>query len=289
LKTTNRRSLLLLFLTLVVVMMGFGMVIPLLGFYVDHFGAGGWALGLLMSSYAVMQFIFSPIWGSLSDRYGRKPILALGILGNALAQLLFGMATQLWMLFAARILAGVLSSATLPTTLAYIGDVTSEDERGGGMGVLGAAMGIGMVIGPGLGGLLAAESLSTPFFLAAALSLAAFLLLLAFLPESLHPDQRKAGVLLRGPQWHEMGQALLGPLGAPLLLAGIMSFGLTNFEGVFSLYALQRYGYGPERVGFILMLIGLTSAVMQGGLTGKSAKSGFCAARCSQAVWAFWP
>jgi len=242
LKTTNRRSLLLLFLTLVVVMMGFGMVIPLLGFYVDHFGAGGWALGLLMSSYAVMQFIFSPIWGSLSDRYGRKPILALGILGNALAQLLFGMATQLWMLFAARILAGVLSSATLPTTLAYIGDVTSEDERGGGMGVLGAAMGIGMVIGPGLGGLLAAESLSTPFFLAAALS--------------------KAGVLLRGPQWREMGQALLGPLGAPLLLAGIMSFGLTNFEGVFSLYALQRYGYGPERVGFILMLIGLTSAVM---------------------------
>jgi len=262
LKTTNRRSLLLLFLTLVVVMMGFGMVIPLLGFYVDHFGAGGWALGLLMSSYAVMQFIFSPIWGSLSDRYGRKPILALGILGNALAQLLFGMATQLWMLFAARILAGILSSATLPTTLAYIGDVTSEDERGGGMGVLGAAMGIGMVIGPGLGGLLAAESLSTPFFLAAALSLAAFLLLLAFLPESLHPDQRKAGVLLRGPQWREMGQALLGPLGAPLLLAGIMSFGLTNFEGVFSLYALQRYGYGPERVGFILMLIGLTSAVM---------------------------
>jgi len=273
LKTTNRRSLLLLFLTLVVVMMGFGMVIPLLGFYVDHFGAGGWALGLLMSSYAVMQFIFSPIWGSLSDRYGRKPILALGILGNALAQLLFGMATQLWMLFAARILAGILSSATLPTTLAYIGDVTSEDERGGGMGVLGAAMGIGMVIGPGLGGLLAAESLSTPFFLAAALSLAAFLLLLAFLPESLHPDQRKAGVLLRGPQWREMGQALLGPLGAPLLLAGIMSFGLTNFEGVFSLYALQRYGYGPERVGFILMLIGLTSAVMQGGLTGILSRS----------------
>lgn len=130
-------------------MMGFGMIIPILPFYVEQFNTGGSTLGLLMATYALMQFIFAPVWGRLSDQHGRKPILMLGILGNAIASLLFGLSTQLWMLFAARALAGILSSATLPTAMAYIGDSTSEEDRGGGMGIMGAAMGVGMVIGPG--------------------------------------------------------------------------------------------------------------------------------------------
>ena len=164
------RNILILFFTLVVIMMGFGMVIPIMPFYIKLFGASGSTLGALMATFAVMQFIFAPIWGSLSDRYGRKPLLMLGVLGNAFAQLLFGLSTQLWMLFAARILAGVLSSATLPTAMAYVGDSTSARDRGGGMGILGAAMGVGMVLGPGLAGWLAIGSLSTPFFVAAGLS-----------------------------------------------------------------------------------------------------------------------
>ena len=111
-------------------------------------------LGLLMAVYSVMQFIFAPIWGGLSDRYGRKRILLLGVFGNALSLFLMGLASSYWTLLAARSLAGILSSATLPTAMAFIGDSTSEADRGGGMGIVGAAMGVGMVIGPGLGGWL---------------------------------------------------------------------------------------------------------------------------------------
>jgi len=269
----KRRDIIILFFTLVVVMLGFGIVIPILPFYIDSFGASGSALGLLMSSFAAMQFIFAPLWGSLSDQYGRRPILIIGVLGNGLAHLLFGLSTQLWMLFAARIMAGILSSATMPTAMAYIGDSTSEEERGGGMGILSAAIGVGVIFGPGLGGWLASGSLSLPFFLAAALSTFALFPILIALPESLPPEKRtdrKAGV--RGLQFAELWKALFGPLGFLLLLAFILSFGLTSFEGVFGLYTLKLYGYGPERVGTIIVIIGIITAIIQGVLTGPLSK-----------------
>lgn len=269
----NRRNIMLLFFTLVVIMLGFGMVIPILPFYIEHFGASGSALGMLMAVYALMQFIFAPVWGRLSDRYGRKPILMLGVLGNAASQLFFGLSTQLWMLFVARALAGILSSATLPTAMAYVGDSTSDEERGGGMGILGAAMGVGMVIGPGLGGWLAERSLPLPFFVAAALSTVALLLIALILPESLPPEAREpVAVTSTGSRLRVLWQALLGPIGFLLLLAFVLSFGLTNFEGVFGLYVLHRFEYGPREVGTILMIIGVISAVVQGVLTGPLSK-----------------
>ncbi len=259
----------ILFFTLIVIMLGFGMIIPIMPFYIDSFGASGRALGMLMATFAVTQFIFAPVWGSLSDRYGRKPILMIGVLGNAIAQLFFGLSTQLWMLFVARALSGILSSATLPTAMAYIGDSTSEEERGGGMGMMGAAMGIGMVLGPGVGGWLAGRTLSLPFFVAAGLSMVTLVFILLALPESLsreHRAGREDG--LHGPQMRALWQALFGPIGVLLFLAFLLSFGLTNFEGIFGLYALERYGYGPQRVGMVLTIIGLVSAVVQGALTG---------------------
>jgi len=267
---TVNRNIAILFFTLVVVMLGFGMVIPILPFYIKSFGASGSALGALMASYAVMQFIFAPIWGSLSDRYGRKPVILIGVLGNGLAQLFFGLSSQLWMLFAARILAGVLSSATLPTAMAYIGDSTTEEDRGGGMGVLGAAMGVGMVLGPGIAGSLASRSLATPFFVAAALSALALLLILITLPESLpgHKRQLKS-VHIQGPQLQEMWRVLFSsPIGLLLFMAFLLSFGLTNFEAVFGLYALERYGYGTREVGWLLTFIGVVSTLVQGAFTG---------------------
>jgi DHA1 family multidrug resistance protein-like MFS transporter len=269
----TRRNLPILFYTMVVVMLGFGMVIPIMPFYIKSFGASGSALGLLMATYAIMQFIFSPVWGGFSDRYGRKPILMLGILGNALAQLMFGLSTSLWMLFLARTLAGVLSSATLPTAMAYISDSTSAEERGDGMGKMGAAMGIGMLLGPGIAGWLATRWLALPFFLAAGLSLLALLLVFIFLPESLPESQReKSGAKFKGPDLKEMWQALYSPIGVLLFLAFLVNFGLTNFEGIFGLYALERYGYGPQEVGYLLTFIGVVSALVQGGLTGPLTK-----------------
>lgn len=269
-KKANNRNLGLLFVTMVVVMLGFGMIIPIMPFYIEKFGAGGSAMGMLMASYAAMQFIFAPMWGRLSDRYGRKPILMVGVLGNAIASLLFGLSTQLWMLFFSRILAGILSSATLPTAMAYIGDSTSDEDRGGGMGIIGAAMGVGMVLGPGFAGWLATYSLSWPFFIAAGLSLATMVLIYLILPESLSADSRveakDQGNWLS--QFKLMGAALRGPIGFLLLLAFILSFGLTNFESIFGLYVLDRFSYGPQQVGTILTVVGVISAIIQGGLTG---------------------
>ncbi|MGD8968349.1 MAG: MFS transporter, partial [Anaerolineae bacterium] len=167
-KTRSRRAIVILSFTLVVVMLGFGMIIPIVPFYIEELGAGGSEMGLLVAASALLEFVFAPLWGSISDRIGRKPVLMIGMVGYGLSSLLLGLSTRLWMLFASRALSGLLSSATLTTALAYVGDSTSEEERGGGMGTLGAAMALGVILGPGLGGWLAGDSLSMPFFAAAA-------------------------------------------------------------------------------------------------------------------------
>lgn len=269
----KRPSIVILFFTLVVVMLGFGMVIPLLPFYIESFGASGSGLGLLMAIFSVAQFIFSPIWGSLSDRVGRKKVLLIGVFGNAVSMLFFGLSTSLWMLYASRALAGILSSATLPVAMAYISDSTSEKNRGGGMGIIGAAMGVGMVLGPGVGGWLASEqNLALPFFVAAGLSLAAMLLILALLPESLPVENRQAAQRTTDPQFKSLLKTLAGPLGFLMALSFMVFFALANFEAIFGLYAQHRFDYGPQQVGTILTVIGLVSALVQGLVTGPATR-----------------
>jgi DHA1 family multidrug resistance protein-like MFS transporter len=272
-RTSDRKAVLILSFTLVVVMLGFGMVIPIFPFYIEHLGAGGSELGLLVATAAFLEFLFAPVWGGISDRVGRKPVLMLGMVGYGLSSLLFGLSTRLWMLFASRALSGILSSATLSTALAYIGDSTSEEDRGGGMGTLGAAMALGVMLGPGVGGWLAGESLSTPFFIAAGMSLVSLLLILFLLPESLPVETRKRTE--RGVKTVQLGalwRALLSPVGVLLFMVSLFSFALTNFEAVFGLYALEKFGYGPERVGTILMVIAVVSTVGKAALTGPVTK-----------------
>lgn len=269
----SKRNLYILTFILFVVMLGYGIIIPILPFYIESMGAGGTELGLLVASYAVMRLIFGPIWGGLSDRIGRKPVLLVGILGYAITMVWFGLATRLWMLFAARILSGVLSSATAPTTMAFIGDSTPEKERSGGMGMLGAAGGIGTIIGPVLGGFLAGDSLSTPFFLAAGLSVLSLLLAIVFLPESLSVEARqtsqKKEKLIDLKNW---GRAINSPIGPLLMLTFISTCGLMIFANVFGLYALQKFNFGPDDVGVMMMVLGLVSAVTQGLLAGPATK-----------------
>ena len=269
----KNRSLAILFFTLVVIMLGFGLIIPILPFLVEKFGGGGIAMGSLMAVYSLMQFIFSPFWGDLSDRYGRKPLLLMGTVGNGLTMIGFGLSGNLWMLFLFRALGGLLSSATLPTAMAYISDSTSENDRGGGMGLIGAAMGVGMVLGPGIGGMMGGRSLQAPFLLAAGLSFLAMILIYAFLPESLGPGKRSTAVKgFRGPQFSLMWAALLGPIGFLYILAFMHSFALANFEGIFAYYTEAAFGYNSQTVGLILTVVGLTSAIVQGVLTGKTTR-----------------
>lgn len=279
----KNKNLAVLFFTLVVVMLGFGIVIPILPFYVEHFGGSGKDMGMLMAIYSIMQFIFSPIWGSLSDHYGRKPILLLGIIGNMVSQILYGLVgdfaqagifepqTALTLLIAARGLAGILSSATLPTAMAIIGDSTSHHERGGGMGLVGAAMGVGMVLGPGIGGMMSGISLSAPFYFAAGISVIAVILTWLMVAESLADTERSSTrKKISGPRLGAMWQELFGPMGFLFFLAFLYNFALANFEGIFGMYTQLRYDYNASQVGIVLTVVGLVSAIVQGLLTGPA-------------------
>ena len=264
----SRRNVLILSFTLIVVMLGFGMVIPIFPFFIEKLGAGGRELGLLVAAGALLEFICAPIWGSVSDRTGRKPILMIGVVGYGIFSLLFGLSTQVWMLFASRALSGILSSAASAASMAYISDSTSQEDRSGGIGILGAAMGLGTIIGPGIGGWLGADSLSLPFFVSAGLALVALVLIGLLLPESLPIEARQRTSKARVVQLRVLWNALFSPIGVLLFLLFLASFGLMNFESVFGLYAADRFGYGPERVGGILMVIGAVSTIGKATLVG---------------------
>ena len=262
---TGKPTLILSF-TLLVVMLGYGMVLPVMPFYIERLGAGGRELGWLMASYALMQLICAPLWGVLSDRVGRKPILTLGVLGYAVTLLMFGLSTSFWMLFVARSLSGILSSATMPTAMAFIGDSAPEQERGGAMGQLGAATGVGVVVGPLLGGLLSADSLALPFFVGAAMAGLAFVLVLLILPES-HPP-RSAASAPAAPAREAIGQIFRGPAALLLLLIFVMSFGLSSLQGIMGLYVVDKFGFDTTQVGTIWMVMGGVLILVQGALTG---------------------
>jgi DHA1 family multidrug resistance protein-like MFS transporter len=238
-------------------------------FYMESFGAGGFEMGALMAIFSTMQFIFSPFWGEISDRYGRKNVLMVGMFGKTLAFITMGLAQNLWTLYAVRAMDGMISSAILPTAMAYISDSTTDQERGSGMGVIGAAMGMGMMLGPGVGGWLAGHSLATPFFLAAGMSVVSLAAIWLALPESLARDKRSHQVgKFRGPNVGLLWRSLFGPLGFLLLLAFLVNFALASFEGIFGLYADRRYGYGPAQVGSVLVIIGMISFLVQMLVTG---------------------
>jgi DHA1 family multidrug resistance protein-like MFS transporter len=262
-------------------MLGYSLAMPLLPFYIEHFGVGGTELGWLMSSYALMQLICAPIWGIASDRYGRTPILAIGVLGYTTSLFLIGLAQSFVMLFIARSLSGILSSATMPTAMAYIGDNTPQKEKGKGMGQLGAMAGIGVIIGPLMGGLLSKDSLSLPFFVGSGLAAIALLLVIFLLPES-KPASFLTGELppSNAPVFASESEShppcildiylrvLLSPAGILLLLIFIMSFGMTNFQGMIGLYVVDKLTFTTTQVGSLWMVMGAVLIVAQGGLVG---------------------
>ena len=268
-QTSGRKSLFILSFTLLVVMLGYGIAMPMLPFYIEKFGVGGKEFGWMMASYSFMQLICAPLWGLLSDRFGRKPILAVGVLGYAVSFFMFGMAKSFSVLFIARALSGVLSSATNPTAMAYVGDNAQPDERSQSMGQLGAMIGLGVILGPLLGGLLSTDSLSLPFFVGAGLALLAFLLVLLLLPES-RPQQtaaEKARAPFAGmlPQYRAV---LRGPAGALLVLILLISFGLANLQNMVGLYTVDKLNADTTQVSAVWMVMGVTMIAVQGGLVG---------------------
>jgi multidrug resistance protein len=259
----RKSALTILFLTMFLVMLGFGIVIPHLAYYANELGASSTQIGLLIAIYSAMQFIFAPMWGRLSDRRGRKPAILIGLIGNAGALALFGASKSLEWLFMARGLSGVLSAAVLPTVMAYVADITTEEQRGQGMGLMGAAMGLGFIFGPAIGGVMGDHS--TPFFVAAGLSLVTFTFALFFLPESLQDVDRRFSIQEKFSLW----TAFNHPLTPLFLIAFFSTFAFSGLETVFPLFIKDRFDYGAREMGGVFFLMGSLAAFLQGGLLGR--------------------
>ena len=261
-----------LFLIVVVDLVGFGLVIPLLPFYAVRFAASPQEVTALVAIYSLAQLVTAPLWGRLSDRVGRRPVLLASLTASALAYLWLGGATALWMLFAARAFAGACAG-NIAAAQAYVADVTKPEERARGMGLIGAAFGLGFMIGPALGGLLAGNDpltadLETPAWVAAGLSALALLGVLLLLPESLPADRRDGA-----PPTGRLGvvlSVLRRPVLSRLIVVNfLVILAFAGMQSVFAIWAMPQLGWGPGQVGYVFAYVGLVSAVLQGGLIGR--------------------
>lgn len=250
------------------VMVGFGIIIPVMPFYAEQIGASPTQLGLLMAVYSLMQLIFAPMWGRISDRIGRRPIIMVGIFGLALSFFLMAFSSTLWMLFAARIVGGFFSSANMPTVMAYVADVTSEEDRGKGMGIIGASVGLGFIFGPAIGGIFSQGSLQTPFLLAGTSALLTFFIVMLFLKESLTLEQRSS----QSKKRVSLLKGLQGPVSTLYILQLFVSLSLSGLEATFAYFAFERANLGSVELGYIFMIMGFAGALVQGGLVGRLTK-----------------
>jgi DHA1 family tetracycline resistance protein-like MFS transporter len=264
--------MLVLFAIVLIDLIGFGLVIPLLPFYGTHYGASAAEVTQLMATYSLLQLFVAPVWGRLSDRYGRRPILLLSLAGSVVSYLWLGFADALWMLFAARAVQGACAG-NIAAAQAYVADVTTPETRAKGMGVIGAAFGFGFIIGPALGGALAGPdplnpALAMPAFAGAGLSALAFLGTLLFLKESLPQALRRSDA--RVGRLQAVAQSLRRPdLRLLIGLYFLIIFAFAGMETTFALWALQQFGWGPSSVGYLFAYVGILGAVIQGGLIGR--------------------
>jgi DHA1 family tetracycline resistance protein-like MFS transporter len=261
------KPLLIIFLTVLIDLIGFGMVIPLLTFYGEQFGASPFDIGILMASYSLMQFIFSPVLGSLSDRYGRRPILFLSIIGSGISYLIIGMAGALWMIYVGRIFGGI-TAGNLSTAQAYIADVTTRENRAKGMGLFGMAFGLGFILGPAIAGILSKFGTHVPFYFAAGLSFLNAGLLYLFLPESRKPEQTPALTKSRNrlAELTEIFRDSRFTSIAWQYFLLVTSFSMMTTA--FAFYTSFSFGYNAEQTGYLLAYIGFLAVLMQGGLLG---------------------
>jgi MFS transporter, DHA1 family, tetracycline resistance protein len=263
-----------IFLIVFIDLLGFGLILPLLPYYAESFGASDTIIGLLVASYAAAQLVGASLLGRLSDRFGRRPILLLSLLGTLLSFLMLGFARTLIVLFIARISDGI-TGGNISVAQAYISDVTDEKNRAKGLGMIGAAFGLGFILGPATGGFLSQWGYAVPAFAAAGLVAINLLMVAFWLPESLTPEKRAELMQADKPKINlaSMLAALSRPFSGSLLITRFFfSIAFAIFQTIFSLYALRRFGLDARQTGYVLAYVGLLSVITQGGLVGRLTK-----------------
>ncbi len=270
--------MLILFLIVLVDLIGFGIIIPLLPFYAEYFQASPDTVGILMATYSLTQFIAAPFLGRLSDRYGRRPILLFSLGGASISYVLMGFADSLLLLFLARAFGGFMAG-NIGAAFAYIADITTPENRAKGMGVIGAAFGLGFIVGPAIGGILAGPDAANanyqlPAFAAAGLSAVSFLMAVVMLKESLSEEVRRRNAAMpKKKQWTLFAEGLTRPvLGSLILITFLSTFVFAGMEATFAMWSERQYGWGPEQNGYLFAFVGIISAVIQGGAIGRLAK-----------------
>lgn len=258
----KRSPLTVIFITVFIDLVGFGMIIPLGPFYATTYGATAFQVGLLMGIYSLLQFFMSPFWGQVSDRIGRRPILLMSLAGAGISHIFFGLSNELWMLFVARGIAGFFG-ANVSTAMAYVADVTGEADRSKGMGLIGAAFGLGFVLGPAIGGLLALWSPSAPAFGAGIICLSNFVLAIFVLKESLPPEKRNSAP--RKNRIASIASKIRRPfLGDLLIISLLVTLALASLEATLFLYVKDVYDWDIGIASFGFAYIGLVMAITQG-------------------------
>lgn len=261
------RRLYILYLTVFIDLLGFSLVIPILPIYATEMGASAFTVGMIMAVYALMNFIFSPFWGGLSDKYGRRPVIAGTVFMTSLSFLLLAHAHTIGLLLLSRALAGV-GSANIAASQAYITDVTTREERAKALGIIGATFGLGFIFGPPIGGMVKQHfGMDAVGYVAMAMSLINLVLIWLYLPESLHNPDRSVKVRIRPVT--QAVRSLLNPRLRDLLLTSfiyVTAFAMMNITA--ALLWEQHYGLQEGEIGYIFAFIGLCSAIVQGGLVG---------------------
>jgi DHA1 family tetracycline resistance protein-like MFS transporter len=258
-----RSPLVLIFLTVFLDLVGFGIVIPVLPLYAERFGASPLVIGFLLAAYSLAQCIFSPLLGQLSDRIGRRPVLLVSVIGTSLGFLLMGLAQTLWLLFLARIIDGI-TGGNISTAQAYIADVTPPQERSRGMGLIGAAFGLGFIVGPAIGGLMSPISLAAPLFFAAALAAVNAVAIYFLLPESLPPGQRgRARRHLAITEVFREGHSR--QLASVLATYFFSTVAFSLLTATYALFTSRNFGLDATHNGYIFAAQGLLGAHRRGG------------------------
>jgi DHA1 family tetracycline resistance protein-like MFS transporter len=253
------RPLLIIFLTIFVNLVGFGIIVPLLPFYAETFGASPLVIGLLFAAFSIAQLVASPVLGDLSDRYGRRPVLIFSLIGTVVSFVMMAMAHSVLMLFVARIVDG-LSGGNISTARAYVADVTEPKDRARAFGLIGAAFGLGFILGPAMGGLLSIISYTAPIWAAAAITLVAAIMAFVWLPETVHRTTAGSGM-----PFANLGRMMQRPgLRRVLLIDFFYWFSFAIFQTTFALFASRRFGFNAAQTGYFFAGFGVLGAVVQG-------------------------